>query len=235
MSALFDVWPASLSHSHAFAAEFGATTAQSSDAALAVSVNSTSFNPGQTMTVTAKLTSGSAPSQVDAYVIVQLPTGHFLSLQLGGGLVPGIVPIARGFAPFAYDAPLAQYTFNGSEPIGTYLWHFGLTQPGTMEFIGQRQQIAFTFSRSTPALTITDLSAALRAGQVEAASKLTGNAALEGLREVDPTARTAIADALVTCDVVESTPSYEVCATSDDRFRFFMIKDEDGVWRVIVW
>ena len=235
MSALFDVWPASLSHSDALAAEFGATTSQLSDAALAVSVNSTSFNPGQTMTATAKLTPGNAPGGVDAYVVVQLPTGQFLSLQLGGRLVPGIVPIARGFAPFAYEAPLAQYTFNGSEPMGTYLWHFGLTHPGTMEFIGLRQQIAFTFSRSTAGLTRTDLSAALRAGQIEAASTLTGNAALEGLRQIDVSAKNAIADALVTCAVVESTPHYQVCATSDDRFRFFMIKDEDGVWRVILW
>ena len=165
MSALFDVWPASLSHSDAFAAEFGATTSQSSNAALAVSINSTSFNPSHTMTVTAKLSPGSAPSQVDAYVIVQLPTGQFLSLQLGGGLVPGIVPIARSFIPFAYDAPLAHYTFNGSEPLGTYLWHFGLTQPGTLELIGPPQHIAFTFSRSTSGLTKVELSAALRAGE----------------------------------------------------------------------
>ena len=188
MSALLDVGPASLSHSDAFAA--GATTSQSSDAALAVSINSTSFNPGHTMTVTAKLTPGSAPSQVDAYVIVQLPTGQFLSLQLGGGLVPGIVPIARSFIPFAYDASLAQYTFNGSEPLGTYLWHSGLTQPGTLELIGLPQHIAFTFSRSTSGLTKVELSAALRAGELDAASRLIGNAALEGLREVDQTAKT---------------------------------------------
>ena len=58
------------------------------------------------MTVTAKLSPGSPSEPVDGYVVVQLPTGQFLSLQLGGSIVPGIVPIARGIVPLAYEAAL---------------------------------------------------------------------------------------------------------------------------------
>jgi N-acetylneuraminic acid mutarotase len=117
---------------------------------LLVSLNGAAFGPGQTMTVTGRLTPGTIPSPVDAYIVVQLPTGQYLSLQLGGGLVQGIVPIARAFVPFAYDSALASYTFNGAEPAGRYTWYAALTRPGTLQLLTPLQQVIATFD-STPA------------------------------------------------------------------------------------
>ena len=124
--------------------------AQTSQEGLTVAVNGRTFSAGRTMVVTAKLTPLAIPQAVDAYVVVQLPTGQYLSLQLGGSLVPGIVPIARGFVPFSYEAPLVQYTFSGGEPAGAYTWYVGLARPGTLDLIAPVQQVEFTFSTSTP-------------------------------------------------------------------------------------
>lgn len=102
------------------------------------------------MVVTGKLTPSTTPTMVDAYVVVQLPSGVFLSLQLGGRLVPGVVPIARGFVPFPYLAALVQYTFSGVEPSGSYTWYSGLSRPRTLEFVTPLQQAVFTFGTSRP-------------------------------------------------------------------------------------
>ena len=115
-----------------------------SPASLTLSLNQNVFAPGETMTVAAKLEPGLAPSAVDAYVVVQLPTGQWLSLQLPGGIVPGIIPIARGIVPIAFQGTLISYTFNGSEPPGTYTWYSVLTQPGTLNFVTPLQRTTFT-------------------------------------------------------------------------------------------
>jgi Tol biopolymer transport system component len=115
-----------------------------SPASFTLSLNQNVFAPGETMTVAAKLAPGLAPSAVDAYVVVQLPTGQLLSLQLPGGIVPGIIPIARGIVPIAYQGTLISYTFNGSEPHGTYTWYSVLTQPGTLNFVSPLQRTTFT-------------------------------------------------------------------------------------------
>ena len=67
-------------------------------------LNAASYHTGDTLTVVATVTPGGAPSPVDAYVMVQIPGGQFLSLQLNGPPVPGQVPIATNFVP----APLQQ-------------------------------------------------------------------------------------------------------------------------------
>jgi hypothetical protein len=83
---------------------------------------------------------------VDAYVVVRLPDGSFLSLQLGGGVVAGVVPIGRGLAPFAFTGELLGYTFRGDEPPGQYTWFAALTEPGTLNVVGPLDQVSFTFS-----------------------------------------------------------------------------------------
>ena len=75
---------------------------------LSIRLNASAYSPGQIMTVTGVLTSIDPPAKVDAYVVVQLPTGQDLSLQLNGALVPGIVPIARNFVPFDFEGLLVQ-------------------------------------------------------------------------------------------------------------------------------
>jgi hypothetical protein len=114
---------------------------------LAVALNSGGFAAGDRLVLAASLTPLAVPRPVDAYIVVRLPTGQYLSLQLGGALVPGIVPIAQGFVPFDFAGTLAQYTFTGAEPLGTYTWYAALTEPGTLAFIGPVEQIAFTVVR----------------------------------------------------------------------------------------
>jgi hypothetical protein len=120
-------------------------------------LNQSVYGRGETMTVTARLSPGSPPSPVDVYVVVQLPTGQLFSLQLGGGIVPGIVPIARGIVPIAFDAAILSYTFSGIEPPGAYTWYSVLTRPGTLEFVTPLQQVAFTLDATTPTTSLSHL------------------------------------------------------------------------------
>lgn len=113
---------------------------------LTVVVNDADLRTGQTITLTAVLAPGSTPAPVDAYVVVQLPGGAFLSVTLAGGVVPGIVPIATGFAPFPFSGQLVAYTFTGLEPPGVYTVLVALTQPGTLNIIGAIQQTPFSFA-----------------------------------------------------------------------------------------
>jgi hypothetical protein len=110
---------------------------------LSVSVNDSSFSPGETMALTATMTPLDTPSTADAYVVVQLPSGHFLSMQLNGALVPGIVPIASNIVPVPFTGTLVQYLFTGIEPPGEYTWYSVLTQPGTLVPVGILQQTPF--------------------------------------------------------------------------------------------
>ena len=110
---------------------------------LAIGLNGSVFAAGATMTVVGSLSAGNVPGLVDAYIVLQLPTGQFMSLQLGGQFVAGIVPIARQFAPFDFQGLLAQYTFSGVEPSGTYQWYAVLTTPGTLNFVSALQQVPF--------------------------------------------------------------------------------------------
>jgi IgA Peptidase M64 len=121
-----------------------ATTAVTG-ASLRVLLNAATFRPGETLTLTARLTPGPTPVVVDAYVVVRLPDGSFLSLQ-PGGVVAGVVPIGRGFAPFALTGEFLRYTFRGDEPPGQYTWFAALTEPGTLNVVSPLDQVPFTFS-----------------------------------------------------------------------------------------
>jgi hypothetical protein len=81
--------------------------------------------------------------------VARLPGGVFLSLQLGGGLLPGIVPIATGFTPVPLTQVVVTYTFTGSEPEGAYTFLTGLAVSGSSPpgVIGSIDQDVFTFTR----------------------------------------------------------------------------------------
>jgi uncharacterized repeat protein (TIGR01451 family) len=111
---------------------------------LSVALNQPAFGPGQTLVLTATLRPGIAPALVDAYVVVELPDGSLLSLQLGGGLVPGIVPLARGFQPFPGTGELLHYRFTGGEPAGAYRVRTALTLAGTGMIFGSIEDTRFT-------------------------------------------------------------------------------------------
>jgi hypothetical protein len=123
--------------------------AQSPAGGLTTTLNGNTFGPGDVMVVTATLTPLPTPRPVDAYIVVQLPNGVFLSLQLGGGLVPGIVPLARSIVPFSYAAPVAQYAFTGAEPLGTYTWYSALAEPNTLNLV-TFHQTPFTVALTNP-------------------------------------------------------------------------------------
>jgi hypothetical protein len=113
---------------------------------LTLQINATAFTPGQTLVVTATSVPGAPPVSVDAYIVIKLPTGQFMSAQLSGAFVPGIVPIATNIVPPPLTQQVAQYTFNGSEPVGTYTWFAVLTVPGTQNFVSALDQDDFVFT-----------------------------------------------------------------------------------------
>jgi hypothetical protein len=111
---------------------------------LAVSLNGSRFSQGQSMVAGVAMTPGGVPAPVDAYVVLQGPDGSFRSLQLGGALIPGIVPIARGFAPFAYQGPLYSQVITPADAPGAYRWYAVLTVPGTLQFLSPLSQMSFS-------------------------------------------------------------------------------------------
>jgi large repetitive protein len=111
---------------------------------LYVALNQAAFGPGQTLVLTATLRPGIAPALVDAYVVLELPDGSLLSLQLGGGLVRGIAPLARGFQPFPGTGELLRYRFTGGEPAGAYRVRTALTLAGTGMIFGTIEDTRFT-------------------------------------------------------------------------------------------
>ncbi|MGH7268312.1 MAG: InlB B-repeat-containing protein [Candidatus Rokuibacteriota bacterium] len=109
-------------------------------------LNKLAFRPGETMILTATLTSGTAGIVVDAYIVIQTPDGGFFSLQGTEAPVPGIAPIVRGFTPVPFAGEIIRYTFSGGEPTGIYRWFGALTEAGTLRVIGAPDQHVFTFS-----------------------------------------------------------------------------------------
>jgi hypothetical protein len=102
--------------------------------ALTTALNASSYRAGQTMTVTATLTPGTATTPVDAYIVVQLPSGGYMSWTFGG-LVPGLVPIVRNFVPVNYNGVVASLPIPGGTPFGNYAWLSALTSPGTLNLV----------------------------------------------------------------------------------------------------
>jgi hypothetical protein len=115
---------------------------------LTVRLNQDSFRRGQTLTATVTLAPGVTPGLVDAYVVVQVPpSGAFFSLTLGGGLVPGIVPLATGVNPFSITMPLITYRFTGAEAAGVYVLAAALATAGSAPpaVIGGIDEAPFAF------------------------------------------------------------------------------------------
>jgi hypothetical protein len=117
----------------------------SSSPTLALQLNQNAFRTGQEFALRATLTPGTTPVTVDAYVLVRLPGGGMLSLTLGGGIVPGVVPIARGLPATSFSGELLRYRFAGTEPVGSYAVTGALTVAGTGNVIGAIAERPFTF------------------------------------------------------------------------------------------
>jgi hypothetical protein len=111
--------------------------------ALTTEVNDVEFGPGESMAVGASLGRGPSATPADAYVVLELPNGQFMSWT-GSGLVPGLVPIARGIVPFPFDTSLVQLVIPRGAPPGRYTWLSALTQAGTLNLLTPISESVFT-------------------------------------------------------------------------------------------
>jgi hypothetical protein len=111
--------------------------------ALIVELNQLVFRPGDKLIATITLLPGTEPLPVDAYIVIQVPDGSVLSLQLAG-VVPGVVPVAT-IVPRRFTGQL-RYTFTGREQLGVYSWFTTLTEPGSAALIGTTRKLAFVLN-----------------------------------------------------------------------------------------
>lgn len=114
---------------------------------LCVQTNASVVAAGSGIAVSAVMNPGGMTSPVDAYVVVGTPGGEIWSLQLNGTLVPGLVPIGRGFVPFPYNGPIFWLPLPTGAPLGGYTFYSALTAPGTLNLL---TPIATTVVNVTP-------------------------------------------------------------------------------------
>jgi len=57
----------------------------------------------------------------------------------------------------------------------------------------------------------------------------------EKLLKVPEANRALIAAALESCTVIQESDAYQVCRSGNGKFRFVMVKDFTGKWRVLLW
>lgn len=110
---------------------------------LTTALNASSFRPGDAVVLTATLTPGPSPQPVDAYIVVRLPSGSYLSWT-GASLVPGLVPIVRSLRPVDYQGVVARVTVPVGTPPGSYAWLSAVTSPGTLNLLSAIAETPFT-------------------------------------------------------------------------------------------
>jgi cytochrome c peroxidase len=117
--------------------------AESPQVVTTISANQASFRPGQTLTMTANVTSAGLPSAVDFYFGAVLPDGEtvleFTDPQLGrqigslldmASLRPFVAAVSLT-GPFSVsDARLVSYTWSGGEPVGRYVLFLAVARSG---------------------------------------------------------------------------------------------------------
>ncbi len=113
---------------------------------LGLTLNSGTFDAGDTMILTATMVPGLSASLVDVYVVVGTADARFFSLQRDGRIVPGIVPVIAGFTPVAFTGEIVHVVLGGGEPPGNYTWFAALTQAGTLSLIGSIDREPFTIA-----------------------------------------------------------------------------------------
>ena len=103
-------------------------------ATLTTTVNAATVGIGQTMRLHARLRRDKTGTPADAYVVLRMPNGQLLSWT-GGGLVAGLVPLARNFVPMDLDAEILALPIPPGTPPGIYTWLSALTQAGTLDLL----------------------------------------------------------------------------------------------------
>lgn len=110
---------------------------------LTTSVNAASFDAGDVMRVAVSLMPGAAPTPVDAYLVLRLPNGRYLSWT-GSALVPGLVPVVRNLTPVRFSGVVLQLVVPPGAPPGTYAWLSALASPGTLNLLTSITETTFT-------------------------------------------------------------------------------------------
>lgn len=112
---------------------------------LSVSLPKTTYLSTETLVLSVNAVGGLVNTPVDAYVVVDAGGGGFLSLQLDGRLVPGLVPIARGIVLPTISAPFGLPL--AAAPPGSYTWMAAVTTPGTLSLVSPIVSTPFTVLR----------------------------------------------------------------------------------------
>ncbi len=110
---------------------------------LSVQLNGNAFRPGEVMELRVSMLTGAQRAVTDAYVVLQTPGQTYFSLQLGGSLVPGVVPIARRLAAQNASIPIWTVTIPQGTPSGEYRWLSALTQTGTANIYDGISEVRF--------------------------------------------------------------------------------------------
>lgn len=97
-------------------------------------VNAATFRAGEPFIATATFTPGDNPTAVDAYTVLQFPTGQYYSLT-PRGLVPGILPLMRTTVAAGSTIPLLSLPLPAGAPLGQYTWLSALAVPGTLNLL----------------------------------------------------------------------------------------------------
>lgn len=116
------------------------------DSTVALSLNGSVFNAGSSISVTATATAGSPLANADVYITLDIPSGQKLYLQPNGSLKATAVPSYANVPIPDVNRIVFNYSFNGTEPIGSYQWSASLVAPGTLNVIGATSTQPFTFT-----------------------------------------------------------------------------------------
>ena len=130
-------------------------------------MNASAVLTGETIRLLAAISPGTAPMSVDLYLAVQLPDGSLLFLRDGAAATSAAMPYKTGWNGEAFDREVFSHQFGGDMAAGTYRFLAGVTQTGTMNFLGEIIEAPFGFYPpvSGASLTVRPNQMAYRPGQ----------------------------------------------------------------------
>jgi len=100
----------------------------------------------KTLALTATTTLSNPATVADVYVALQLPDGTLLYMQPGGGFGTALTPLLSNISIPNFSGTIFNFTFSGTEPVGTYTWFTALTTPGSLNVIGTLATASFNFA-----------------------------------------------------------------------------------------
>lgn len=110
---------------------------------MSLALNQQSFSAGKTLKLTASVTPGAAPPNVDAFVMLESPDGTLLYLRSNGTLSPVRRPLASNWNPVAVSGEIVTATITASVPPGRYVWHARVSLPSSPTLVAAASSVAF--------------------------------------------------------------------------------------------